>query len=100
MSFLGRIFGGKEKPPEPAPTTVVIDPELAGTLTAGGLALDVAVDGALRAYVTLQAKAAESGHADRIPFWLQRDAERSGGLEDELRDRVIQRHGAEEGRRE
>ena len=98
MSFLGRIFGGK--PPEAPPTSVVIEPELAGTLTAGGLGLDVAVDTALRAYVALQAKAAESGHADRMPFWLQRDAERSGELEDELRDRVIQRHGSEEGRRQ
>ena len=98
MSFLGRIFGGK--PPEPAPTSVVIDPELAGTLTAGGAGLDVAVDTALRAYLAAQAKAAEAGLDDRIPFWLQRDEERSRELEDELRDRVIQRHGTEEARRE
>ena len=98
MSFLGRLFGAR--PPEPAPNSVVIDPELAGTLTAGGVALDAAVDTALRAYLALQAKAAEAGLDDRIPFWLQRDEERSRELEDELRDRVIQRHGAEEGRRE
>ena len=93
MSFFGRIFGGK---PKAAPTSVVIDPELAATLTADGAGLDVAVDTALRAQLEAQAKAAAAGEPERMPFWLQRDSDRSAELEDQLRDRVIQRHESED----
>ncbi len=95
MSWLGRLFGAK--PPPPPANSVLIDGAIAAQLTAGGGPLDTAVDGALRAYLEAQAKATAAGEPERIPFWLRRDAERSGDLEDELRDRVIQRHAGEEG---
>jgi hypothetical protein len=94
MSFLGRLFGGKA--PEPVPNTVVIEADLAASLTAEGAPLDAAVDGALRAYLDARAKAAQAADLEGIPFWLRRDAERSGELEDELRDRIIQRRATEE----
>lgn len=96
MSWLGRLFGAKPPPP-PNPNSVIIDTELAAKLTADGSGLDVAVATALRAYLDAQAKALAAGEPERIPFWLRRDAERSGDIEDELRDRIIQRHAAEEG---
>lgn len=93
MSFLGRIFGGS---PQPAPTAVVIDPDVAATLTADGTVLSSAVDAALRAYLDAQARAAEAATVERMPFWLQRDSDRNAELEDQLRDRVIQRRDAED----
>ncbi|HEY4869366.1 MAG TPA: hypothetical protein VII79_05105 [Candidatus Dormibacteraeota bacterium] len=95
MSWLGRLFGSKPPPPAPA-NSVIVDADVAVQLTAGGAALDVAVDSALRAFLEAQAKAALAGEPERIPFWLMRDVERSGDLEDELRDRMAQRHAAEE----
>lgn len=95
MSWLGRLFGSKSPPPAPA-NSVIVDADVAVQLTAGGGALDVAVDSALRAFLEAQAKAASAGEPERIPFWLMRDVERSGDLEDELRDRMAQRHAAEE----
>jgi len=102
MSFLGRLFG--RTPPEPAAaelatTSVVIDPALATALTAGGETLAVAVDQALRAQLAAQSRPAAEA-PDRVPFWLQRDEERSAELEDELRDRVIQRHESEDDSRQ
>jgi len=94
MSFLSRLFGGKA--PEPVPNSVVIDATLAASLTADGSALDLAVDGALRAYLDAQAKAAQASDLEGMPFWLRRDAERTGEIEDELRDRIIQRRASEE----
>ncbi|HVC05214.1 MAG TPA: hypothetical protein VND88_11115 [Candidatus Acidoferrales bacterium] len=94
MSWLGKLFGAK---PPPAPAdSVVIAGDLVGPLTAGGTGLSVAVDTALRAYLDAQAKALAAGEPERIPFWLRRDAEHAGDLEDELRDRVIQRRAAED----
>ena len=94
MSWLGRLFGAK---PPPAPTnSVVIASDLVSPLTPNGTDLSTAVDTALRAYLEAQAKALAAGEPERIPFWLRRDAENAGDLEDELRDRVIQRRAAEE----
>jgi len=87
-------------PAAPAATAVVIDPDVASQLTAGGEDLSAAVDQALRNQLTMQRRAAEAGEDERMPFWLARDTERSGELEDELRDRVIQRHESEDGNRE
>ena len=94
MSWLGRLFGSK---PPPAPlNSVVVASDLVQPLIAGGADLPTAVDAALRAYLDAQAKALAAGEPERIPFWLRRDAIPSGDLEDELRDRVIQRRAAEE----
>lgn len=95
MSLLGRLFGGGTPPP-PA-TSVVIDPELAATLTAGGEPLDRAVDTALRAHIEAlrQPKPAEAPAPERVPFWLQRDRGKDMVLEEELRDRVIHRRDSE-----
>jgi hypothetical protein len=94
MSWLGRLFGSK---PPPAPTnSVVVASDLVPPLVASGADLATAVDTALRAYLDAQAKALAAGEPERIPFWLRRDAERPGDLEDELRDRIIQRRAAEE----
>jgi hypothetical protein len=94
MSWLGRLFGSK---PPPAPSnSVVIASDLVAPLVASGLDLPTAVDAALRAFLDAQAKALAAGEPERIPFWLRRDGEHPGDLEDELRDRVIQRRAAEE----
>jgi hypothetical protein len=94
MSWLGRLFGSKP-PPVPA-NSVVIAGDLVTPLVATGADLSTAVDAALRAYLDAQAKALAAGEPERIPFWLRRDVENSGDIEDELRDRVIQRRAAEE----
>ena len=75
---------------------MVVATDLVQPLTAGGADLVVAVDAALRAFLDAQAKALAAGEPERIPFWLRRDVEHPGDLEDELRDRVIQRRAAEE----
>jgi len=93
MSWLGRLFGAKAEPAPPV-NSVIVDAELARQLTTGGLTLDVAVDAAVRAYLEAQAKAAEAGEPERVPFWLRRDDARSADIEDELRDRVIQRQAS------
>jgi hypothetical protein len=94
MSWLGRLFGSK--PPTAPPNSVVVANDLVPPLTANGVELATAVDTALRAYLDALAKALAAGEPERIPFWLRRDAEHAGDLEDELRDRVIQRRAAEE----
>jgi hypothetical protein len=101
MSWLGRLFGGSPTPSPPA-NSVVVDEALVQQLTSGGLALDVAVDAALRSYLDAEAKAAraeaEGRELEGIPFWLRRESENAGDIDDELRDRVIQRQsGAEDG---
>ena len=75
---------------------MVVATDLVQPLTAGGADLAVAVDAALRAFLDARAKALAAGEPERIPFWLRRDVEHPGDLEDELRDRVIQRRAAEE----
>jgi hypothetical protein len=93
MSFFGRLFGAK--PPPPA-NSVIIAEDLVATLTTGGATLEVAVNDSLRVYLEAQAKAAAAGEPERIPFWLRRESDQGGQLEDELRDRVIQRRAAED----
>lgn len=95
MPLFGRLFGARI--PLPAPTTVVIDPELAATLTAGGEPLEASVHTALRAHLAALAvpPAPEHEAPERVPFWLQRDDARDLTLEDKLRDRVINRHESE-----
>ena len=75
---------------------MVVASDLVQPLTAGGADLSASVDVALRAFLDAQAKALAAGEPERIPFWLRRDAIPSGDLEDELRDRVIQRRAAED----
>lgn len=79
---------------------MIVDGTLAEQLTAGGLTLDVAVDAAIRAYLDAQAKAAEpqpdARDLEGIPFWLRRESEHGGDMDDELRDRVIQRQSSGE----
>ena len=94
MSFWGRLFGARPTPP--APHNVVIADDVAEPLTADGTALAVAVDSALRSYLDARAKAAAAGEPERVPFWLRRESAGEGQLEDELRDRVIQRRAAED----
>ena len=101
MSLFDRLFG--EKPSPPAATSVVIEPELAATLTASGESLQDAVHSALRSYLVSleQPKPAEpaapaaSATPERVPFWLERGSERDEALEDKLRDRVINRRDTE-----
>jgi hypothetical protein len=94
MSWLGHLFGSR--PPTAPANSVVVASDLVQPLTASGTDLSTAVDAALRAYLDAQAKALAAGEPERIPFWLRRDVEHAGQLEDELRDRVIQRRAAEE----
>src|SRR3984893_217504 len=94
MSWLGRLFGAK--PPAAPLNSVVVASDLVQPLTVGGADLSTAVDAALRAFLDARAKALAAGEPERLPFWLRRDVEHAGDLEDELRDRVIQRHAAEE----
>ncbi len=75
---------------------MVVAGDLVAPLTAAGAELSTAVDTALRAFLDAQAKARAAGEPERIPFWLRRDVDHSGDLEDELRDRVIQRRAAED----
>ena len=97
MSLLGRLFGSRPAPPPApavevaaAPNTVVIPADLAERLTAGGAALGEAVEATLR---TALANVERPGEA--LPFWLVRDQQRSGEMEQELRDRVAQRRAGE-----
>jgi len=73
---------------------VVVADDIAVALTAPGTALGEAVDAALRAHLEAQARAA-AARGEPMPFWLARDRSGSGEIEDELRDRVIQRRAAE-----
>jgi hypothetical protein len=94
MSWLDRLLG--VKPPTAPANSVTIEPGLASQLTAAGEPLDVAVDGALRECLEARRKAAESAETNPIPFWLRRDDARTRDIDDELRDRVIQRQVTEE----
>jgi hypothetical protein len=96
MSWIGRLLGSTPPPPPP-PNSVVIAEDLAETLTAGGAGLEDAVNSAIRAHLEAQRKAAEAqARGEKIPFWLRRDEESGEGMEDELRDRVIQRRASED----
>ena len=98
MSFLSRIFGGSPQTAEvPVPANqVLIADDLASLLTADGMELNPAVDQALRSLLDQQAKTAQM-RGEKIPFWLRRDDEQPpGGIEDALRDRVLERRAAED----
>ena len=98
MSFFGRLFGGAPAAaPEPVPANQVpIAEDLLPALTADGTELAVAVDRALRSCLDREAKAAQL-RGEKLPFWLRRDDEQNAaGIEDELRDRVLERHAAED----
>ena len=89
-------FRRKKSEPPPA-NTVVVEEDLVALLGAEGTPLEVVVNTALREYVDAKAKEAETAEARGIPFWLRRDDERSGDIEEQLRDRVIQRRSSDEG---
>jgi hypothetical protein len=97
MSWLGRLLG---RPAAPAtglvapPTAVVVPQDIADRLTASGLGLDVAVEAALREHLTALEQAHQRGEADK-PFWLMREDEGGGDLEERLRDRIAQRRSPE-----
>jgi hypothetical protein len=114
MSLFGRLFGAKPLPE--APNTVVIDPELASQLTASGMPLDRAVHQALSTHLAslsataqpaagaqatagapaaVESKSAERKDNERVPFWLQRDDDKDTALEEQLRDRIINRRETE-----
>ena len=97
MSWLARVFGrAPAASPEPAANTVVVAADVAERLTAGGAALSGAVDAALREYLAAQERAEAQGAASGEKFfWLTRDEERSGDLEEQLRDRIAQRRAGE-----
>jgi len=99
MPLMSRLFGRKPpaEPVAPPENTVPIDAQLATTLTAGGSTLEVAVNAALREYIEAKAQEATTTEAKSMPFWLRRDSERAGDIEDELRDRVIGRRSPDEG---
>ena len=97
MSWLARLLGRAPaaSPAAPAPTTVVIPADIADRLTAGGAPLAGAVETALREHLAAAERVEQpQGNGDK-PFWLTRDDERSGDLEERLRDRIAQRRSAE-----
>jgi hypothetical protein len=99
MSFLGRLFGSAPPAPPPDPLAVTIAPDLAAALAPPGTSLQAAVDAALRRLADAERRAAEAGTegaAGKIPFWLRRDQGGAGDMEDQLRDRIAQRHPAGE----
>jgi hypothetical protein len=92
VSFFSRLFGGAKDDAAAVPsTTVVIEPEVAAALVTGEEPLQPAVNAALREYLDAKSKEEASAEARGIPFWLRRDVEKPGDIEDELRDRVIGR---------
>ena len=98
MSWLARLLGREPAVAAPAPevlNTVVVPADIAEKLTAGGAPLTGAVETALRDHLAAAEREAQAGGRDTKPFWLTRDEERSGDLEERLRDRIAQRRSAE-----
>jgi hypothetical protein len=93
MSWLARLMGKSPPAPPPPPTAVVVPQDIADRLTATGVALDVAVEVALREHLTALEQAHSRGEA--MPFWLRREDEAGGDLEEQLRDRIAQRRSGE-----
>lgn len=95
MSWLGRLLG-KSSPASvaPPPTSVVVPQDIADRLTATGIPLDDAVEAALREHLTSLEQAHQRGEVE-APFWLTRDEEAGGDIEDRLRDRLAQRRSGE-----
>jgi hypothetical protein len=87
----------RRKPAPPPANTVVIADDVAASLLMSGAPLESAVNDALREHIEAKAREATEAEARGIPFWLRRDSERGGDIEEQLRDRVIQRRSSEEG---
>jgi hypothetical protein len=95
MSWLARMLGKSPNAPvAPPPTAVVVPQDIADRLTATGLPLGDAVEAALREHLTTLEQAHSRGEADK-PFWLGREEEAGGDLEERLRDRIAQRRSGE-----
>jgi hypothetical protein len=78
---------------------VVIADDLVATLTTGGATLQAAVDASLRHHLEAVRRAAEAEkRGEKIPFWLRREGDGSGEMEDALRDRIAQRRVGEDDR--
>jgi len=98
MALLSRLFGrAPAQPAVPPANTVLIDSDIAAVLASEEIPLQPAVNTALREYIDAKAKAEINAEARGIPFWLRRESERQGDIEDELRDRVIGRRSGDEG---
>lgn len=94
MSWLARLLGRSAPPAAAPPTAVVVPQDIADRLTATGVPLDEAVEAALREHLTALEQAHSRGEAGR-PFWLAREDEAGGDIEDRLRDRIAQRRSGE-----
>ncbi len=92
MSWLGRLFNST--PPPPPPHTVVIPDDIVGQLVGGDEPLQASVEEALRSFIEIRRRTAEHD-AEGLPFWLRREAGQKGEIDESLRDRVTQRHAAE-----
>jgi len=90
MSWLGRLFGQTSSPAN----SVIIPEPLAARLKADGHDLQIEAVGVIQNHfeaIDNPKLTAEEG----MPFWLQRESANSE-IEDELRERVTQRHISEE----
>jgi hypothetical protein len=96
MSWLARLLGRSQPSaaPEPPATAVVVPQDIADRLTATGVPLGDAVEAALREHLTSLEQAHRRGEAAK-PFWLAREDEEGGDIEDRLRDRIAQRRSGE-----
>jgi len=95
MSWLARLMGKSSPTPvAPPPTQVVVPQDIADRLTATGVPLGDAVEAALREHLTALEQAHQRGDVE-APFWLQREDEAGGDIEDRLRDRIAQRRSGE-----
>jgi hypothetical protein len=95
MSWLARLLGKSSPAPvAPPPTQVVVPQDIADRLTATGVPLGDAVETALREHLTTLEQAHSRGEAAK-PFWLAREDEAGGDIEDRLRDRIAQRRSGE-----
>ena len=92
MSWLGRLF--TSTPPPPPANTVVIPDDIVVRLEGGEAPLQTTVEEALRSLLEIRRRAAEH-EAEGLPFWLRREAGQKGEIDESLRDRVTQRHAAE-----
>jgi len=95
MSWLARLMGrSSPAPAAPPPAAVVVPQDIAEKLTATGVPLGDAVEAALREHLTSLEQAHRRGEAP-APWWLAREDEEGGDIEDRLRDRIAQRRSGE-----
>jgi len=96
MSLFGRLFGPRAAPP--VPNAVVIPEEIAAGIRVDGGSLQASVEDVLRSYLEARSKA-PAADPTAMPFWLDRGkssaATDRSDIEDELRNRVIERHSGE-----